>query len=290
MSMRRRESLTAYLSLAPAFLLVAVLMWYPLSLAVYRSFTVWDGVSATWVGLANYVDIFTTGQFWLLLRNNLIFLASIPGILIVSLVVSVLLFEQVPGWKFFRSVYYLPTVLSAVVVGLLMRTLFASDGGVNAMLEAVGLGALARDWLGSVPTAFVVLIFAFYWQTLGQGVLVFLAGLSAVSPELLEAAEVEGASWWQRLTLIIMPLLRPAIAFFVVTNVVYIFIGLFSLVYAVTQGGPGYGTMPIDYMIYVRAFQSNQFGYASALSVVLLVMVSVIARYQIKRFEETEAG
>jgi ABC-type sugar transport system permease subunit len=286
MTLRRKEILTAFLSLLPAFFLIAALMWYPLATAVYHSFTQWDGLNTTWIGLRNYIDIFTSGQLWLLLRNNFIFLLSIPGILIISLIVSVLLFEEVPGWKFFRSVYYLPTILSAVVVGFLMQALFSSEGAVNEALKAIGLGALAQPWINAAPTAFLVLILAFYWQTLGQGVLIFL---SAISTELIEAARIDGASWWQRLFRVIFPLLAPAISYFMVTNIIYIFIGLFALVYSITRGGPGYETTPIDYMIYVKAFESGDLGYASALSVILLILVSAVCWLQVKALDTMAA-
>jgi multiple sugar transport system permease protein len=104
-------------------------------------------ISVSWarIGLQNYIDMFSTGEFWLLIRNNLIFLISIPGILLISLSVSVLLFEEVPGWRFFRSVYYLPTILSAVVVGFLMQILFTAQGAVNEILASVGLDMLTRN-------------------------------------------------------------------------------------------------------------------------------------------------
>lgn len=285
MTLRRKESLTAFLSLIPAFLLMAVFMWYPLATAVYHSFTQWDGLNTTWIGLQNYASIFTSGLLWMLLRNNFIFLISIPGILIISLIVSVLLFEEVPGWRFFRSVYYLPTILSAVVVGFLMQTLFSSEGAVNEALNAIGLGALAQPWINAAPTAFLVLILAFYWQTLGQGVLIFLSGLSAIPTELIEAAHIDGANWWQRLFRVIFPLLAPAISYFMVTNIIYIFIGLFALVYSITRGGPGYETTPIDYMIYVKAFEVGDLGYASALSVILLILVLVVCWLQVKALD-----
>ena len=153
--------------------------------------------------------------------------------------VTVLLFEQVPGWRFFRSVYYLPTILSAAVVGTLMRIMFTTQGAVNDVLGRAGLEQLQHDWLGTVSTAFMVLIFAFYWQTLGQGVLIFLAGMSAIPADLIEAARLDGAGWWNRLTRIIIPLLVPTIAYFVLINVIWIFVGLFALVYTVTEGRPG---------------------------------------------------
>jgi ABC-type sugar transport system permease subunit len=288
LSLGARANLIAYLSILPAFVLVAVLMWYPLAVAFYHSFTNWDGLNSTWVGLGNYRAIVKTGDLRLLLRNNLIFLLSIPGILAVSLVVTVLLYEGVAGSRFFRSVYYLPTILSTVVVGFLMRSLFWSQGFVNSLVATLGLGSGTRDWLGVADTAFMVLILAFYWQTLGQGVLIFLSALANISTDILDAAKLDGAGWGHRLVQIIVPLLGPAILYFSIVNVVWVFVGVFTLVYAVTGGGPAYQTTPMDYMIYLRAFESDDLGYASALSVILLVIVTVIAWAQLRIFDRME--
>ena len=137
-----------WLSMLPAIALVGFVIWYPVARTFQYSFTDWNGASATWVGLDNYTDFLTGSDFWTPLRNNAIFLLAIPGILLLSLVVSVLLFEQVPGWRFFRSVYYLPTILSAAVVGMLMRAMFNSRGVVNSLLDTIGLESLTRNWLG----------------------------------------------------------------------------------------------------------------------------------------------
>lgn len=290
MTLGQKENLTAYLSLVPAFLLIGVLMWYPLGNAIYHSFTSWDGLNSTWIGLKNFENIITSQQLWLLLRNNFIFLLSIPGILLLGLVVSVLLFDEIPGWRFFRSVYYIPTILSAVVVGYLMRTLFSAQGVVNQILSSVGLGFMAQSWFDSAPSAFAVLILAFYWQTLGQGVLIFLAGMSSIPSELLEAARIDGANWWQRLFKILFPLLSPAISYFMITNIIYVFIGLFALVFSVTHGGPGYETTPIDFMIYLKAFETGELGYASALSVILLILVSTIGWLQVRALDKLGAN
>ncbi|MEA2582235.1 MAG: raffinose/stachyose/melibiose transport system permease protein [Thermomicrobiales bacterium] len=283
-----RTNLIAYLSLLPAFALVAALMWYPLGVALYHSFTEWDGLNSSWVGLQNYRQIVKTGDLRLLLRNNLIFLLSIPGILAISLVVTVLLYEGVAGSRFFRSVYYLPTILSTVVVGFLMKSLFWSQGLVNSLFDTLGLGSGTRDWLGTANTAFMVLILAFYWQTLGQGVLIFLSTLANISTDILDAARLDGAGWSQRLVQIIVPLLRPAILYFSIVNVVWVFVGVFTLVYAVTGGGPAYQTTPMDFMIYLRAFQSDDLGYASALSVILLVIATGVAWAQLRIFDRME--
>jgi ABC-type sugar transport system permease subunit len=283
--LRRREAITGLASVAPALVLVAVVIWYPVAQTFQYSFTDWNGASSAWVGLENYSDILASSDFWTPLRNNAIFLLAIPGILILSLVVAVLLFERVPGWRFFRSVYYLPTILSAAVVGMLMRAMFNARGVVNSLLENVGLDSLSQNWLGSVQTAFVVLIFAFYWQTLGQGVLIFLAGLSSIPSDVIEAAQLDGASWWRRLWQIIVPLLIPTVAYFTVVNAIWAFVGVFALVYTVTEGGPGYGTTPLDLMIYRRAFEFGEMGYASAMSVLLFCLVLVISAIQLVVFD-----
>ncbi|GIH20436.1 carbohydrate ABC transporter permease [Rugosimonospora africana] len=282
---RRRGALTGVVSVLPAVLLVGAFMWYPLVTTVYHSFTRWDGMVTRWVGLANYRRLFADGDIWQYLRTNLVFFLSIPLILVMCLVVAVLLHEQTPGARFFRSVYYLPCMLSVVVVGVLMRSMFLPDGVVNRGLSAAGLHALSTDWLSSTVTAFVVLILTFYWQTLGQGALVFLAGLSAMPPEVIEASQMDGAGWWRRLFRVVLPMQTPAISYFLVINTSYVFIGLFSLIYTITKGGPGTSTTPLDYEIYLSAFQTGDLGYASALSVVLLLLVSVIAWLQVRNFD-----
>lgn len=272
-------------SVLPAVALVSVFIWYPLMTAFYHSFTRWNGLVTTWVGTQNYRQMFGSGEIWIYLRTNFIFFASISLILVIALSVSVLLHERTPGSQFFRAVYYLPTLLSAVVVGMLISSLFSPDGVVNNTLDAVGLGFLARDWLASTWTAFVVLILAFYWQTLGQGVLIFLASLSAMPREVIESAQIDGAGWWSRLFRIVVPMQSPAILYFLVTNTIWVFTGLFSFVFTVTRGGPGRSTTPLDYAIYLSAFEEGKLGYASALSIVMLVLVVAIAWAQVRAFE-----
>lgn len=281
-TLRRRTVLLGWATAAPAILVLAVLIWLPVASTVQHSFTDWNGFTENWVGLDNYADLFVTGEFFALFRTNLVFLASIPVLLVLCVAVSVIIHDRIPGWRLFRSVYYIPTVLSSAVVGLLASIMFSPRGAINTALENIGLGDLGRDWLGQTGSAFTVLILVFFWQSLGQGVLVFLAGLSTVPAELIEAAEVDGAGWWRRLFSIILPLLSPTTAYFVLTNVIYVMVDLFALVYVTTGGGPGRSTTPIDYMIYLKAFQQGQLGAASALAVLLLIIVFACSWFQLR--------
>jgi multiple sugar transport system permease protein len=286
MNLQTRERWTSYLSLVPMFLYLLLLMAYPLGSTFYHSFTRWNGAESQWVGLNNYINIFKNGEIFGLLRNNAIMLLSVPGILVICLVIAVLMYQKGPGTNFFRMVYYLPSTLSAVVVGYLMKTMFSPVGPVNQLLDSLGVDMSQFDWLSNVPTAFLVLIFCFYWQTIGYGMLIFLSGLSSLPNEILEAARIDGTNWRTQLTHIVIPLLMPAIVFFCVTNVIWVFVGLFALVYTVTGGGPGYETTPIDYMIYLKAFQTDQLGYASTLSVILFILVLFISWIQLRVSEK----
>lgn len=286
---RRRQTLVAWLTILPTLALLGAIVWVPVASTVRHSFTAWDGMDAPWVGLQNYADLFAGGQIFLLLRTNLIFMLSIPVIMIICIAVAVAIYDRVPGWRLFRTTFYIPTILSAAVVGTLAKIFFAPQGVVNSTFEKTGLGQWSQDWLGETSTAFAVLIGVFFWQTLGQGVLIFLAGLSTIGDELLEAAALDGAGWWRRLFHILLPLLVPTIAFFATTNVIYVLLDLFGLVFVITGGGPGTSTTPVDFMIYLKAFQEGDLGSASALAVVLLAIAFTFSWLQIRLLEKLVA-
>jgi multiple sugar transport system permease protein len=265
---------------------VLVFTIYPLSSAVFHSFTSWDGISpARWVGFGNFVKILSDPQFYLLLLNNVIIMASIPVQIFVSLILAILLYEKVAGWRFFRSVYFMPYVLSAVVIGCLFSTFFSYEGPVNILLRALGLKALALDWLSSGATGMLVIIVSIIWASFGQGMIIFLSGMACISPSIFESARLDGAGWWRRLFKIVLPMIGRSIEFFIVISVIWSFTGTFSYIFTITQGGPGYETTPVDYMIYTKAFVdtgSNNMGYACALAMILFALVLVISRAQMR--------
>ena len=172
------QSMWGYVYAAPIVVLVGVFVAYPTFSIVFHSFTEWDGISpAKWVGLSNYRDLIHDSTFHTAIRNNLIFALAVPLWVTVPLVIAVLLYERIPGWRFFRAVVFIPAVLSTVVVGILWSAILGFDGPLNSFLRTVGLGGLAREWLyeprHSIPAIMIIVL----WAGFGYGTLIYLQRL-----------------------------------------------------------------------------------------------------------------
>jgi multiple sugar transport system permease protein len=265
------------LSLLPVAVILVVFRVYPIVTAIIKSFTNWDGLSRNdWVGVKNYVDLVTSGTFWLVLRNTLVLLLNVPLQVFIGLVVALLLYEQVKGWRIYRAVIYTPQIISAVIIGFLFRTFFSLNGPVNSVLTAIGLEELAIEWFGNAGTALGVLVLSIVWFSIGWQAIVILGGMSAIPPSVFEAALLDGASYWQRAFLIVVPMLVRTIEFAVLASGVWTLTQLFPFLYSMTKGGPGFDTTTLDYLIYLRSFGfgfGSNYGYASAVAVILLVVV-----------------
>jgi multiple sugar transport system permease protein len=275
---RRKKSLQGILSVIPVLLILLFMRLYPILAAIYRSFTNWNGLYRNdWVGLKNYIDIFTNGLFWTLFRNSMVLLISVPLQIFFGLIVAVLLYEEVKGWRIFRTLIYLPQIISAVTIGYLFRTAFGLDGPINFVLRNIGLKTLAIEWLGNTATALGVLVFCLTWFSIGWQAIVILGGMSKIDPLIFEAARVDGANFWQRTFLVVVPVITRTIEYALIMSMVWTFTSVFAFIYSITGGGPGYETSTIDYMIYTKFYQASaNFGYASALAVILLIIILVI--------------
>lgn len=271
---RRRE---IFLSLLPVILILAVFRVYPIATALWRSFTNWDGLyRSDWIGLRNYARFVTDGSFWMIIRNTLFLLINVPLQVFIGLVVALLLYERVAGWRFYRSVIYIPQIISAVIIGFLFKIFFGYNGPINVVLKAIGLGSLAIEWFGNSYTALAVIVFAIVWFSIGWQAIVLLGGMSAIPPSVFEAAVIDGANYWQRAFKIVIPMLVRVLEFAVIASMVWTLTQLFPFLYAMTRGGPGYETATLDYMIYMKSFGlgfGSDFGLASAIAVMLLVLV-----------------
>lgn len=281
---RRIDNRQGWLSVLPVLLIIVVVRGYPIVYSIIKSFTNWDGLfRSDFIGLRNYVRILTRAQFWQLLGNNMILLLFIPIQLFLGLVVAMLLYEEIPGTKFYRACYYLPQILSALSIGYLFSIFFGLNGPVNALLKASGLIKEAVYWLGSRGTALGVIIFCLVWINIGWQGMLFLGAMTQVSPEIFEAARIDGAGYWTRTFKIMLPQLIPTVEYSCITSVIWTFTGLYSLIFSITGGGPGYDTTTLDYMIYLKAFRgSSEFGYACALSVILMLLMAVFTIIQMR--------
>jgi ABC-type sugar transport system permease subunit len=263
------------LFLLPALIILIVFRLVPIEQAFHLSFTRWNGAGEPeWIGLANFEQVLRDPVFWAALRNNLLVLLFLPLWVIAPLLIAAILHSGVPGAKFFRLMVFLPAVLSPVVIGAYFNVLLKYNGALNTFLRDIGFGAFAHQWLNDPNTVLATMVLIFIWATLGIGALIFLAALAQVNPELYDAAEIDGASWWRRQRDITIPETRRTIEFWAVFVMISTFTTVFPFVFTLTRGGPGYSTYLLDYYVYDAAFFGGSFGYASAIGMVLLIIVS----------------
>lgn len=287
---RRIEMMTAYLFILPTLVLYLVFSVYPFWRTVELSFTNWNGLSTTFnsVGMVNYLATLRDSVWWGSIWNGIV-LAAVALVFMqgLGLMLAVGVDRKISGQTVYRTLFYLPPILSGIVVATIWKWLFEPNNGViNATLENLGLGDLARPWLGDPDTALWAIALVSVWQGVGYPFLLFLAGLQGISGEVYEAARMDGANDSQIFRKITLPLLRPVIGIVSVLT----FLGAmqtFNLVIAMTKGGPGYATEVPILHIYRAAFgPSPDFGYASALSVIfglLLFAVSMVSLYLSRR-------
>ncbi len=279
---RRRELGAAYLFLAPGFLLFALVILYPIARAFQISLYNWSivpGTASQFLGLHNYGRAIRDPLFWRGLENSGFYMAvTVPAQIVLGMAVAVLLDARMPARGFFRALFYLPVVTSWVVVSLLFRYLFITQGGfVNEELH------LNVDWLGQRWTAMLVLSILGIWKGVGWSMVIFLGALQSVPRELKEAAAVDGAKAWSRFRAVSLPAMRPVIAFVTILLVIGGF-NVFISVYLVTQGGPLDQTQVLLTYMYREAFSYLDFGYGSALAFILTLIVFVLAIVQLRLF------
>lgn len=274
---RLSRTVTPLLLLAPAVVLLAWLLVYAAGDALHLSTTNWDGFgSPESVGLENFTDLLHDERFKEALLHNLAIVASMPIWIGLPYGIAWALHRKVRGWKFFRFAFFLPVVLSPVVIGVYYGIVLKPDGPFNSLLSTIGLGGLAREWLNDPSLALPVVISIIIWSTFGIGVLIFLSGLSSLDTEQIDAARVDGASPWQVQRHVVFWQLLPVIEFWAVLIVIASFTAFFPLIYTLTHGGPGYSTYTVDFDLYQEAFTSGRLGYASAIGVVLLGIIVAV--------------
>ncbi|MEU8243155.1 sugar ABC transporter permease [Actinoplanes missouriensis] len=273
------------LYLIPGVLASLAVIVVPLVMTVYVSFTKWTGVgSPRWVGFDNYTRLFSDTLFWQSFGHIallILAMAVVPTLL--GLVLAAVLFDYVAKhfgdrWAgALRSGYYLPQVLPVAVTGIVWGWILHPDyGALNKIFESIGLGGLTRNWLGDPDYALYSVMAVMIWFQLGYPVVMFMSGLSRINPELYEAADLDGASWWQRFRKITVYMIRPEFYVVLITTTIAA-LKIFGQVFVLTRGGPSNATLVPSYFAYKNFFEKAQVGYGSAISTVLTVLIVVLA-------------
>ncbi len=283
---RRRPSATPYLFLLPGVVIFVVAIIWPAISAFQMSLYRWNVFNAQlsqWSGIDNYVRAFQDPHFWLSLSNSAIYMvATVIPQMAIGLAIALLLKRKSPSQPLFRVLFYLPVVTSWVVVSLLFKFLFDDSGLVNFTLhDFLHLESSDTSWLADRASALVVICLLGIWKGIGWSMMIYLAALQGVPESLEEAAEMDGANRWQRFRAVTLPAINPATVFISVMLVIG-GLNVFTSVQLITDGGPvGQTDVVLTYM-YTQAFGFSDFGYASALAVILAVLVFVLAMVQLR--------
>jgi multiple sugar transport system permease protein/raffinose/stachyose/melibiose transport system permease protein len=291
--MERRETLWRIVLLSPALVVFSVFVLWPLIDSFRYSVTDWNGFSAdySFVGLDNFARVFTDPEFFKAILNTAIWMVAalvLPSL--GGLGLALLLNTGLRGAGLFKSIFYLPICLAAVIVGQIWIWIFQPDWGLlNTAIEwAAGLRRFNFAWLAEPSTALASVILAWSWQQTGLAMVIFLAGLTAIPRDLLEAAEIDGVRRWKQTLHIVLPMLRPATVVVVALSVINALKG-FDILYIMTGGGPFHSSNTLAFFMYEESFKKYRMGYGSAISVVLfLIALSIIFLYfrQLRKLDE----
>ena len=286
---RRRRSKVAYLYVLPAFVVFAAFLGWPFLQTIQYSFYNWDGLSpATWAGFENYLSVFVDPELRGAFGHALVlmvFYAVVPILLALFLTALISRANALRGMGAYRTILFLPQVIASVVVATIWVSIYSQDGLLNETLRLLGLGDLARVWLGDYSFALPAIGFVGTWLNIGLCLVLFLSGVGNIQPELFEAARLDGAGAAREFFAITLPALRGQIAVALTLTVVSA-LKTFDLVYVTTGGGPGTSTTVPAFEAYNRAFNTGQVGSAAAVAValtaVIMVVTALISRIQPK--------
>ena len=281
---RSAEARTARVFVAPAGALLAVFFVVPVLLCFLLAFTNAKLISPQgpqFVGFDNFTRLFSDPVFWRSLRNTVVFGAAVVPLQSgFALVLALLINRQTRGVNVFRTLYFLPVVTSIVVVSILWTFMYQRDGLVNHMLQAVSFNVIqGADWLSNPSTALPAIIFMSIWQAVGFHMVIWLAGLQTIPGDLYEAAELDGASSWDRFRYVTWPGLRATRTFILVTITIAA-LSLFAQVKIMTNGGPLDSTSTVVFLAVRAGYEQQQTAYASAISLVFFVLVLIVSLVQ----------
>ena len=282
---------TALAFIAPALILYVLFIIVPTVSSVYYSFTSWDGISpdVKFIGLANYKEIFTSARFGNALKNTIIltiFISVLENAF--ALALAVLVDNIRWGKDLFRSAFYIPVLISGIVSGFIWKIMYNYNfGAINSILTQIGLGDFRQDWLGNTALTLIMIGVVLVWKGAGYYMIIYLASLQSVSTDVIEAAEIDGASPWQRFRMITIPLISGA---FTINFTLSLINGLkvFDQINVMTDGGPGFTSETLVYLLYKVGFTEGRQGFGTAVGIMLLFIIIILNTIQQKFLRSRE--
>lgn len=278
-----KRNLIGYAFILPNFIGLFIFTLLPILFVFVLSVMEWDSAHPmVFVGLNNFIRMFRDSTFKISMGNTFYYaIGTVPITLAASLGLAIVLNQKIFGRKIFRTMFFFPYVASLIAVVVVWNMLFHPDmGPVNNLLRAIGISEPPR-WVASVKAAMPTVILFSVWRYMGYYMIMYLAALQGIPQELYEASKLDGAGSWQRFKHITLPMLTPTTFFICMMLTIQCF-KVFDIIYAMTGGGPGRATNVLVYYIYNQAFREFNFGYASAMSVVLFVVVLIITLVQFR--------
>ena len=286
MKLERKDSITGLSVVIPMVIYYAIFTIVPLGMLIGYSFTNYNVIKNTkdWVGFRNFINIFNLQEYPEYFSS--IWITVIISVLVVAFgmvlgfVLGLMMCKEKKGKSFFRVIWYIPALLPMSVVSRFLTTLLGPDGSLNRLFEMFG-GSGIIDWYGSTFWMYFWIVFIVTWKGLGSTALLYVAGINGIDKEVYEAADIDGATGITKVFKITLPMMRPMIGFILITG----FIGAFNLfepVMLISGGGPNETTKVIMYRIYDEAFRNNNLGFASALSLIVFVIVMILTIFNIK--------
>jgi multiple sugar transport system permease protein len=282
MKKRTKYNLTTLTFLLPWIITFSLFSAFPIIFSLSISFTDYSGLnpSFNFVGLENFIELFSDEIFLIALRNTAIFVVgTIPFTTTIALLLAVLINSKIVKLKgLFKAGFFLPSVMSMVVIATIWRYMYSADGIINTVLQTFGIEK-TTGWLASPDTALSSIMIMNIWAAIGYYTIIFLAGLQSIPEQLYESASIDGASSTKKFFNITLPLIRPTLFFVIAINTIRSF-QIFSEIFTMTQGEPLNSTQTIVHYLYIKGFRQFEMGYASAMAYVLVVIIMIVTLIQ----------
>lgn len=284
-AVKSRQNAAAAAWLLPAFVFIGYVVLIPVLQVIRYSFT--DKTPFTggeWVGLDNYQRLLTgpdSFMFWRAFRNNLVLLVSIPATVIVGLVIAGILYRGITGSRVYETLIFLPFLPAVAAISVIFIYILGFNGPLNSSLQSLGLDIFSRPWLTDPNIAIWSVLAVVTWKRIGFVVLLFMGRLLSIEKQVLEAAAVDGASWWETFRYVIIPEMKSIIQFVCILGFIEVFSFTFAYIFVLTRGGPFKNTYTLEYLLFATQFRRRLTGLSAAIAVFLLLMAAGVGIYRV---------